>query len=133
VDLTAWHALSLDGVYRRVSSSEEGLSQTEAEGRLARNGPNSIAAGRGAPMLKKLLDQFVQPLVVVLIVAGVVSAVLGDYVDAAVIGGVVVANALIGFVQEFRAERAIAALGKTITAEASVLRDGVLQRLPSEQ
>lgn len=131
--MTPWHALPLAEALQAVTSSEQGLSATEAEARLQRDGPNLITARKGVSSLRKLLDQFLQPLVVVLIGAGALSVFLGDYVDAAVIGAVVVMNGLIGFVQEHRAEQAIAALGKTIVTEATVLRDGVLRRVPSEQ
>jgi Ca2+-transporting ATPase len=130
---TTWHALSVEQVLQTLTSAEQGLSAVEAETRLRRDGPNVITSRKGASTLKKLLDQFLQPLVVVLIGAGALSVFLGDYVDAAVIGGVVLVNGLIGFVQEFRAEQAIAALGRTIVTEATVVRDGVLRRVPSEQ
>jgi cation-transporting ATPase F len=128
----AWHALPVNDVYQLLLSSEEGLSATEAEARLQRDGANTITSRGGPSVLRKLLDQFIQPLVVVLIGAAALSIVLGDYVDAAVIGAVVLLNGLIGFVQEHRAEQAIAALGKTIVTEATVLRDGALRRLPNE-
>ncbi|MBL8918034.1 MAG: HAD-IC family P-type ATPase [Myxococcaceae bacterium] len=130
---TAWHAVTLAQALETVASSEQGLSATDAEARLQRDGPNLITSRKGVSSLRKLLDQFLQPLVVVLIGAGALSVFLGDYVDAAVIGAVVLLNGLIGFVQEHRAEQAIAALGKTIVTEATVLRDGVLRRIPSEQ
>jgi cation-transporting P-type ATPase F len=128
-----WHALTLDDVRRDIGGSEEGLSLAEAEARLQRQGPNVLASAKGPSTLRKLLEQFVQPLVVVLIGAAVLSVILGDHVDAIVIGAVVLLNGIIGFVQEHRAEQAIAALGKTLVTEATVLREGVLRRLPSEQ
>ncbi|MBL8949343.1 MAG: HAD-IC family P-type ATPase [Myxococcaceae bacterium] len=132
--LSSWHAQPIEGVTTTLSTEVDGgLSQPEAEARLARHGANSLTWKRGPSALRKLLGQFLQPLVVVLIGAGALSIVLGDYVDAAVIFGVVVLNGVIGFVQEHRAEQAIAALGKTIVTEATVLRDRRLRRVPSEQ
>lgn len=128
-----WHALALDDVYAATASGEQGLSVAEAAVRLERDGRNTITGSRGASPLKKLLEQFMQPLVVVLIGAAALSIVMGDLVDAAVIGAVVMVNGVIGFLQEYRAEQAIAALGKTIVTEATVVRDGVLRRLPSEE
>jgi Ca2+-transporting ATPase len=128
-----WHALELDRVYAATTSGEQGLSAAEAAVRLERDGRNTITGSRGVSPLKKLLEQFMQPLVVVLIGAAALSIAMGDIVDAAVIGAVVVINGVIGFLQEYRAEQAIAALGKTIVTEATVVRDGVLRRLPSEE
>ncbi len=130
---TAWHVLAVDEVYRRADSREHGLSATDAAVRLASDGPNLIAGARGTAAWRKLLEQFLQPLVIVLIGAAVVSVALGDWVDAAVIGAVVLLNGLIGFFQEHRAEQAIAALGQTIVTEATVLRDQVLRRIPSAE
>jgi cation-transporting ATPase F len=129
----AWHALPVEEVLAKVSSAEAGISDAEAAKRLQRDGPNQLTARGGASWVKKLLEQFIQPLVVVLIGAGVLSAVLGDFVDAAVIGAVVVANALLGFFQEHRAERAISSLGQTLVTEATVVRDGKARRVPSAE
>jgi Ca2+-transporting ATPase len=92
-----------------------------------------LSKRRGASWLKKLGEQFIQPLVVVLIGAAGLSVFLGDHVDAAVIAAVVLVNGIIGFFQEYRAEQSIAALSRTIITEATVLRDGRLQRVPSEK
>ncbi len=130
---TPWHALEAPAALSAVVSSPEGLSAAEAAARLERDGPNLLTARRGASWVRKLAEQFVQPLVLVLLGAAGLSVFLGDYVDAAVIGAVVVLNGVIGFFQEFRAEQSISALSKTIITEATVLRDGRLQRVPSEQ
>jgi cation-transporting P-type ATPase F len=98
-----------------------------------RDGPNRLTRRAGASVLRKLAAQFVAPLVVVLIGAAVVSLVLGHHVDAAVIGAVVLVNGLIGFVQEYRAEQAIAALDTLVVTEATVMRDGTKRRIPSEE
>lgn len=101
--------------------------------RLERDGLNILSERRGASWVRKLAEQFIQPLVVVLLGAAGLSIFLGDFVDAAVIAAVVLLNGVIGFLQEHRAEQSIAALSKTIVTEATVLRDGQLRRLPSEQ
>jgi cation-transporting ATPase F len=77
--------------------------------------------------------QFVQPLVLVLLLAGSVTAILGEWVDSGVIFGVTLINALIGFIQEGRAESALAALARSVTSEVTVLRDGCKQRLSSTE
>src|SRR5690606_30129499 len=127
-----FHALSPEAALRRVAGLPEGLSVQEAQLRLQRDGPNILTARRGASWMRKLAEQFVEPLVVVLLGAVGISIFLGDYVDAAVIGVVVVANAVIGFLQEYRAEQSISALSRTIVTEATVVRDGATRRVPSE-
>lgn len=99
--------------------------------RLVRDGPNELSDRGGTSWPRKLLEQFLQPLVVVLLGAVGLSLALGEYVDAAVIGAVVFGNALIGFFQEYRAEQSIAALSKTIVTEATAIRDGSPRRVPS--
>ena len=87
--------------------------------------------GKG-PLLHFLL-QFHQPLIYILLVAGTVTALLQEWVDAVVIYGVVLVNALIGFVQEAKAVKAIEALAKTMTTEANVIRSGQKQRISSAE
>lgn len=131
-DHESWHARALPEILATLQASEHGLSSEEAEQRLLRDGPNTLTMARGPSWPRKLGEQFIQPLVVVLIGAGVLSIVLGDYVDAGVIGGVVLLNGLIGFFQEHRAEQAIAALGRLVVTEATVHRDGAPRRVRSE-
>ena len=127
-----FHARSPKESLRYVDSLPEGLSGEEAQLRFEREGPNILTARHGASWVRKLAAQFAQPLVVVLLGAVGVSVFLGDYVDAAVIGAVVVVNAIIGFFQEYRAEQSISALSRTIITEATVVRGGAKRRVPSE-
>ena len=119
-----WHARSARAVLEALASSDEGLGDDEAARRLARDGRNALTRRRGPSALGVLLAQFIEPLVIVLIAAAIVSAALGDHVDAIVIAGVVVVNGLIGFVQERRAQNAIVALDALIVTEATVVRSG---------
>jgi Ca2+-transporting ATPase len=115
------------------SDLEKGLSEAEAEARLARLGPNRLArAGRPA-YAAIALRQFVDPLVGLLIGAALVSVLIGERIEAAAIGAIVVLNALLGFVQEARAERAVLALRDVLEQRASVIRSGRLQELAVEQ
>ena len=133
MSVRAWHALGAEEALREVGSSGEGLSSGEARARLARDGRNELSARRGVSWLRKLGEQFLQPLVVVLLGSAGLSVFLGDWVDAAVIGSVVLLNGVIGFFQEHRAERSISALSKVIVTEATTLRDGRAQRVPSAE
>ena len=128
-----WHALDLGGVLEIVVSTPDGISSADAAQRLERDGPNLLSERRGASWVRKLAEQFLQPLVVVLLGAAALSIFLGDFVDAGVIAAVVLLNGVIGFLQEYRAEQSIAALSKTLITEATVLRDGQLRRVPSER
>jgi len=124
-----WHALPASVVLRALDSdANSGLSATEAAARLARFGPNIITARKGRPWWLSLILQFHAPLVYILIVAGAVTLYLGEFVDSAVIFGVVLANALIGFIQEAKALKAIDALARSMRIEATVKRGGGGQR-----
>jgi cation-transporting P-type ATPase F len=116
-----------------ATDPDAGLGEAEAERRLAQDGPNRLTARAGTPAWRRFLDQLIQPLVLVLIVAAVVSALLGDTADALVISAVVLVNSLIGFMQEHKAEQAIAALDTLVVTEATVIRDGARHRVPSHQ
>ncbi|MBX3270750.1 MAG: HAD-IC family P-type ATPase [Sandaracinaceae bacterium] len=129
-----WHAMSASELLEELGTdAKAGLEAEEAARRLARDGANVMTARGGTSWARRLLDQFVQPLIVILVVAAAVSFALGDVVDAIVIGAVVLVNALIGFVQEHRAEQAIAALDAMVVTEANVVRGGAPRRLPSRE
>ncbi len=130
----AWHATPSDQVARELASdTRTGLSGREAATRLARHGPNAISARRGRPWWLRLLLQFHAPLVYILLVAGAVTLWLGEYTDSAVIMGVVLANAIIGFVQEQKAVAAIDALARSMRIEATVRREGERRRMDATE
>jgi len=130
VPISAWHAAAAADVLRELGSDAgTGLSNTEAAARLARLGPNVITAGKGARWWWTLLLQFHAPLVYILLAAGAVTLWMGEHIDSAVIFGVVAANAIIGFVQESRAVKAIDALARSMRVEATVRRDGRRRRV----
>jgi len=108
-----------------------GLSAAEAEERLRQYGPNVLQEERGLPAWRQFLEQFTDFIVLVLIAAALVSALLGEQVDAVAILVIVVLNALLGFIQEYRAEQAIHALRKMTAPSARVLRDGTVQTIDS--
>ena len=118
-----WHQLSSDDTLARLGTDvAHGLSSHEAAERLRQDGPNELTARRGQSPLMRFLLQFHQPLIYILLIAAVVTAILEDWVDAWVIFGVVLVNAIVGFIQEGKALQAIEALGKTLVTEATVIR-----------
>jgi magnesium-transporting ATPase (P-type) len=120
----AWHAAPVDDCLRRLDTQADGLTSAEAAKRLATFGRNRLPTSKPRSALMRFLAQFHNLLIYVLMVAGVMAALLGHWVDAAVISAVVLLNAAIGFVQEGRAEQALDAIRAMITAHTSVLRDG---------
>jgi magnesium-transporting ATPase (P-type) len=109
---------------RVLEAAPEGLTEAEAELRLARHGRNELAEGRRGRALAIAAGQFRSPLIAILLVAAVVTILLREYVDSGVIAAVLVLNAVIGFSQEYRAERSLEALRQLARAVARVMRDG---------
>jgi Ca2+-transporting ATPase len=130
----AWHALSIAEVAQALDVDlASGLSASEARRRIDRWGPNSLPEQRGPAWPALLLRQLTQFLVGVLIAAAALSLALGERLDAAAILTIVVLNALLGFAQEFRAERALQSLRALAAPAATALRDGSLAALPADQ
>ncbi len=124
-----WYALTGEDVLTRLTSGRQGLSADEAARRLAEHGPNRLTRQQGPSAWAVLARQFTSPLIYALLIAAVVAFAFGDLPDGAVVLGVVVLNALIGFVQEYRADRAIQALAQLVSEPATVLRDERWTRL----
>lgn len=120
----AWHSTDADEAISSLQSSTTGLSSQEAESRLETHGPNRLQQEQARPWYRRFLDQFNNILMLILIVAAVASALLGHHLDAAAILGVVVIIALIGFVQEGKAEQAIQSIRNMLSPQATVLRNG---------
>ena len=111
----------------------KGLAGEEARIRLEKYGPNELQERKGRSFFEMVLDQLKNFLVIILIVASVISMVLGEFIDAAVIMAIVVMNAVIGVVQESKAEKALAALKKMAAPTAKVIRDGHVLDIPSRE
>jgi Ca2+-transporting ATPase len=127
-----WHNLPPQEVTRHLDSNlETGLTSAEVAKRQERFGPNEIKSKPGKSPIVRFLLQFNQPLLYILLIAGAIKAFLAEWVNAWVIWGVTLINAIIGFVQESKAESAIAALASAVTTEAIVLRNGQKERVPS--
>ncbi|MBM3566581.1 MAG: HAD-IC family P-type ATPase, partial [Alphaproteobacteria bacterium] len=125
-----WHAMSPRAVVEHFDSSEHGgLDQVEAARRLERVGPNRLPPPKRRGAAVRFLLQFHNPLIYVLILAAAVTLALRDYVDSAVIAGVVIINAVIGFIQEGKAEQALEAVRAMLASRAVVVRDGVRREI----
>jgi len=128
-----WYGLDIEAVFRQLETSEQGLSGNEARKRLAEYGPNALARAEKTSRFKLLLHQFTSPLVYILIAAAAVTALLGEYADAAVIAFVLLLNATVGYFQEQKAEESVKALAKLVVPRARVLRDGRETEVNSEE
>lgn len=125
-----WHHLPADEVLELLDTDlQQGLDVFEIKHRQDRYGLNVLTSKKSRSPLIRFLLQFNSPLVIILLVASLVTAVLKDPADAVVIFAVVLLNPVIGYIQESRAEQAIAALAKTMTTEAAVIRTGKVVRL----
>jgi Ca2+-transporting ATPase len=128
------HALDARAVAAGLDTDpERGLPSAEAEARLARHGPNRPRPVRRPPYARLALNQVLDPLVGLLLAATVISAAIGDTVEAAAIGAILVVNGVLGFWQEAGAERAVRALSQAFTRTALVVRDGVERSIPAEE
>lgn len=121
---TKWHQYPIDEVISKLDSSRMGLISEEAERRLIETGPNQLNEKPRKTRLAIFLDQFKDFMILVLIAAAVIAGVVGEMTDTIAIVVIVVLNALIGFFQEYRAEKAMAALKKMSAPFATTLRDG---------
>jgi magnesium-transporting ATPase (P-type) len=117
-------ALGPEEVTDQLGTSRTGLTHDEVRLRHERFGPNELAAEEATSPLTIVIRQFRSPLIYILLVAAVVTILLGEYIDSAVIGAVLLINAVIGFTQEYRAEQSMAALRQLARAHARVLREG---------
>jgi magnesium-transporting ATPase (P-type) len=127
---THWHHLAVQEVVEILGTdAEQGLDVLDLANRQARFGPNVLTRKTGHGPVVRFLLQFHQPLVYILLAAALVTALLQEWVDAAVIFGVVLVNAVVGFLQESKAVTAIEALAKSLSSEATVVRGGRRSRM----
>lgn len=127
-----WYQQQIEDLWTTLKTSPEGLSSHAADERLQKYGPNRLPEGEGANLFLILLHQFTSPLIYILLIAAAVTAFLGEYIDMGVIIAVLILNALIGFIQEYKAEKSVRALKSMVVAKARVLREGREQEIPSE-
>ena len=130
----AHHGLAVHEVVLMLGTDlRRGLTDGEAAARRESFGPNTLPAPGGAGLLKRILRQFHHPLIYVLLAAGLITAALGEYVDSAVILGVVLINAIVGWIQESKAEAALESLRSMVRTDTTVVRDGHERTLPSHE
>jgi len=133
-NMTAWHATTADEVMRRLNSNtKSGLDAAEVSRRLAQYGPNRLPEGAKRSSVMRFLLQFNNVLVYVLLAAGFVKAMLGLWLDASVILGVVLINGLLGYIQEGKAEKALDSIRNMLSAEARAVRGGETRLIPAEE
>ena len=128
-----YHQMTAEEALIKTGSSRQGLSRREAARRLERQCANLLPEAPPPSLFRRFLGQLGDPMVTVLLLAALVSAVLGEWADAAIIGGVVLANAALSLFQEGRANRAAAALASLTADEARVRREGAVSVLPSRE
>ncbi|RLI25114.1 calcium-translocating P-type ATPase, SERCA-type [Candidatus Bathyarchaeota archaeon] len=132
-----WHSLEIKEVYAKLGSSPRGLSSEEAEERLSKYGFNELREVRRISALQIFINQFKSLFVLILIFAAVVSVLISishgseEFADAIVIAAIVIINAVVGFIQEYRSEKALEAMKRLTAPKARVLRDGEVQNIPA--
>ena len=128
-----WYTMETEAVLTQLRSSPAGLSDEEARKRLEQHGPNELTEGHRVSPLKIFFDQFKNILIIILLVAVGLSALLGESIDAIVIGAILLFAIGLGFIQEYRAERAMEALKRMAAPTATVIRGGEEQEIPSRE
>ncbi|MEQ9491921.1 MAG: cation-transporting P-type ATPase [Alphaproteobacteria bacterium] len=128
----SWHVLSQEETLERLDASAEGLSVAESQKRLAQHGPNRLPEAARRSGVVRFLLQFHNILIYVLLGSAAITAMLGHWIDTGVILAVVVANAIIGFIQEGKAEKAMDAIRHMLAPRANVLRDGERQSVDGQ-
>ena len=132
VDKISWHSMSQEQVFSELKSTKEGLSGSQVSERRVKYGSNELTEAKKTSPITIFFNQFKNLLVGLLIVAIVISVAVGALIDASVISVIVVANAILGFVQEYRAEKAMQALKKLSAPQAIVFRDGKEKKIPAK-
>jgi Ca2+-transporting ATPase len=128
-----WYRRSTAEIFEAFSTCQNGLKAEEAGRRLREYGPNSLPEEGGISRLRIVLHQFTSPLIYILVVAAVVTFILGEYIDTGVIAAVLIINAIVGYLQEFKAETSIKALRHMVVAKARVVREGREFEIPAEE
>src|SRR5215471_8916650 len=133
-EVATWHAMSqAEVVTRLVTNAEKGLDLSEASDRLEKYGPNRLPEGRKRGPFTRFFSQFNNILMYVLLAAGFTKLMMSVWIDAGIIFAVVVLNALLGFIQEGKAEKALDSIRNMLSPEARTMRSGEARMIPAEQ
>ncbi len=127
-----WHTAEVEEIYNMLETGENGLSSQEAELRLQEHGKNALKEVKGPSLFMRFITQFKDVMVLVLLAAAIISGALGELTDAIIILSIVIINAVIGVVQESKAEHALEALKKMSRPYARVIRDGEIKSIKRE-
>lgn len=130
---SAYHAMDIEEVLRTLKTSREGLSSEEAQRRLQEYGYNELVERERVTLLEIFLNQFKDIFVIMLLVATAISFLIGEIIDASTIAVIVVLNAVVGFVQEYRSEKAMEAMKQLTAPKARVMRDGKEMIIPARE
>ncbi|MCA1981177.1 MAG: HAD-IC family P-type ATPase, partial [Calditerrivibrio sp.] len=128
-----WYKIEAEDLFEILKTTDKGLSNSEVRERLTTYGYNKFAEEEPISKLKIFLHQFMSPLIYILLIAGVITIFLQEYIDSSIIFIVVLINAIVGFIQEFKAEKSVRALKKMVVSKAKVLRDGREIEVNSEE
>ena len=128
-----WHLLNQQELLEKLGAKPDGLQQGDAEEKLITHGPNELVREKKKPLWLKFLKQFQDFMIIVLMAAAVISGIMGHVTDTLIILLIVIINAIIGFVQEYRAEKAVEALRNMAAPNATVMRDGNIRVIPAQE
>lgn len=127
-----WYRLPPEEIYRKLETSEKGLSEEEASKRLQHYGPNKLSEEEEINRFRIFLHQFTSPLIYILLIAGIITLALKEFIDAGVIFAIVIINAIVGYIQEYRAEKSVKALKKLVVSRAKVVRNDIEKEIKAE-
>lgn len=135
-----WCTMEVQDIANKLKTNlKTGLSEKEAQDRLAKYGKNQLQEGKKTSFIVKFIEQFNDFMIIILIISAIISAVISyfehsnDYIDSIIIIGIVILNAILGVIQESKAEKSIEALQKLSSPRAKVKRDGAIRSIPSEE
>lgn len=126
-----WHTLTVDKTFEALFTNSSGLSSLAADEKIRQTGPNELQEGKKKSILGIMMSQFKDVMILILLAAAIISGIVGDFTDTIVILIIVLLNAVLGFVQEYRAEKAMQALKQMSVTQAKVFRDGNIKWLPA--
>src|SRR3989338_2062926 len=128
-----WHTLASNEVFEELNTTENGISEIEAQKRLQATGYNELKEKKKTTPLTLFLNQFKSFLVLILVIAAVISYLIENIIDAALIAIIIIVNALFGFIQEFKAEKTLESLKKLSSPKAKVIRSGEQRLVDSRE